>query len=158
MRFFALLFFASVAFGKDADLCDANEIMIASCFFDEPQRRILSICADKGGEEIFYRFGRKDKVELSTAFSRNKKISRWIDLGTYTTYFGFRVGKYSYIFGIPEEAYGAKAFLKVKKNQDEIMSRECTENTFGEKLMAAPSINDVDDEIIRDSGFIFPPR
>lgn len=43
------------------------------------------------------------------------KLKRWLDLGTYTTYFGFNKGGYSYVLGVPEEKPGAVAFLDVKK-------------------------------------------
>ncbi|WP_185157462.1 hypothetical protein [Klebsiella pneumoniae] len=42
-------------------------------------------------------------VELEVNFDVKNKLKRWLDLSTYTTYFGFNKGAYSYILGVPEE-------------------------------------------------------
>lgn len=52
--------------------------------------------------------------ELDIKFSARKQMFRWVDLNTYTTFFGFNRGGYSYVFGVPQETLGATAFLEVK--------------------------------------------
>ncbi|WP_139199074.1 hypothetical protein [Pseudomonas panipatensis] len=153
-----MLLISRFAYGNEINLCAVDEVVIASCQLDEVKHRVLSICYKNNGKNVFYRFGRKENVELFVSFSREKRISRWIDFGTYTTYFGFRRGRYSYVLGIPEESYGARAFVKIKKDEEKVMSRNCIANSFGEKLMRSPLIEDVEDEVVRRSDFIFPPK
>jgi hypothetical protein len=38
------------------------------------------------------------------------------------------------------------------------MSRNCIATSFGEKLRRSPLIDDVEDEVVRRSDFIFPPK
>lgn len=104
-----------------------------------------------------YRFGTKSKIELDAAFSSKAPISRWVDSATYTTYFGFRRAEYAYVFGVPQETFGAKAFLEVTKENRPHMSSECTDNSFGEKEMDSKAIQEVKDSVVRDNGFVFPP-
>lgn len=94
---------------------------------------MLSFCASSDKKKVSYRFGFNSEVELDTVFSIQVPLSRWVDVVTYTVYFGFRGGRYSYVFGVPQETLEAKAFLDVAKDDKDVMTAECTDNYFGEK-------------------------
>lgn len=141
----------------ETTLCKTDEIMIASCLLNEKKQRILSLCSSADKLNISYRFGTRSKVELDVIFSNKEPVSRWVDVTTYTTYFGFRLKEYAYVVGIPQERYGATAFLEVTKNDLGIMDRNCVENSFGEKNLRSDAIQDVEDELVRGNKFLFPP-
>jgi hypothetical protein len=141
----------------DETLCDSDEIMVASCVLNEKKRRVLSFCSSADKKTIVYRFGVEQKIDLINDFSVRSPVSRWIDKWTYTTYLGFRVNEYSYVLGVPQEKYGARAFLEVAKNDVALMDRSCLENSFGEKDLDSEAIMDVEDRIVRDNKFLFPP-
>jgi hypothetical protein len=139
------------------DLCEPDEIMIASCNLDEKINRTLSFCASTDNKKILYRFGTKSTIELIKGFSSENPVFRWIDTTTYTTYFGFRSSGYAYAFGVPQETLGAKAFLDVTNLNRPVMTHTCTGNSFGRKSIVSEAIKDIDDNLVRGSGFIFPP-
>ena len=136
--------------------CKTNEILIASCNLSGKTSSYAAICAHKDSHEIYYVFQKKSTPELVVNFSKNKKLSRWVDLGTYTTYFGFKQGSYSYIIGIPEERPGAVAFMDIKKDGVKISSIDCNSNSFGDKNIKSISIKDISDDFVRSNRFEFP--
>jgi hypothetical protein len=140
--------------GAEATLCSSDEVVIASCHLNERSNRIVSFCAS--ADKINYRFGSSSKMELIAVFSSEDRLSRWVDRATYTVYLGFERAKYSYVFGVPQETLGAKAFLDVSKHHKNLMSAECTDNSFGEKDLVSQVIQEVEDNFVRDNGFIFP--
>ncbi|WP_341522390.1 hypothetical protein AABC73_02895 [Pseudomonas sp. G.S.17] len=153
-----VLFFLSVdAFGSQKTLCGFGEITIASCILNEEKSRILSFCSSADKKIVFYRFGTKSKIDLSRKFSLVSPMSRWVDKWTFTTYLGFRVNEHAYVLGVPQERYGARAFLEVAKNDKAIMERSCIENSFGQKKLDSEAIRDVEDSVVRDNKFLFPP-
>ncbi len=144
----------------EKDLCLLDEVKVAGC--ETTKNRFASICSSKSGGRVSYRFGRLSKVELDVLFREGREIFRWVDLNTYITFFGFSNGGYSYVFGVPQETYGARAYLHVQKTGsvftygDTLM---CLSNSFGEKMFQGGAIVDVSDESVRtDRGLIFPPR
>lgn len=152
----SLLSICSVVYGAEGDLCVSDEIMIASCRLDEKQGRVISLCS--GGElgTVNYRIGTKSNVELDVAFTRTVPISRWVDVATYTTYFGFKRSGYAYVFGVPQETMGARAFLEVNRQGALGKSYTCIDNSYGEKELKSPAIVEVEDDAVRGGGR-FPP-
>lgn len=148
----------SASSSAEPNLCTSTEVEIASCELNEKKSRNLSFCADIDNKTISYRFGSRTKKELNIVFSSQAPLSRWVDTATYTVYFGFRRGEYSYVLGIPQETFGAKAFLIVTKNNKTLTDTECTDNSFGEKNWDSDSIQDVDDASVRNNDFLFPPH
>lgn len=149
-----------VAESNDENLCKSSEIEVASCQLEGRYKKIISICASEQKELVSYYFGTKNKIELNVEFSSGSKIYRWRDAATYVTFIGFNRNEYSYVFGIPQETFGAKAFLLVKKSKDPLdfnSPRLCTSNSFGEKSLQSSAIEDVDDKTVRSEGFLFPP-
>ncbi len=129
---------------EDEDLCRSGEIIIAACQLSADNTR-HSICG-AGANKIIYRSGTLDKIELVVEFTEASPISRWINRGTYTTYFGFRAGDFAHIFGVPEEKYGAVAFLALTKNNIRERTTACMHNSFGDKKFPSKAIRDVDGE------------
>ena len=121
------------------------------------KNRVLSFCASADKKIVNYRFGLSSKVELDAVFSSEAPLSRWVDTATYTVYLGFRRAKYSYVFGVPQETLGARAFLDVAKDNKDLMSAECTDNSFWEKDLGTEAIKEVENEFVRSNSFIFPP-
>jgi len=148
---------SALPYSAEMTLCAHNEIMVASCNLDENKNRTLSFCSDATQKIMFYRFGTASDIELEVVFSDKNPVSRWVDIATYTTFLGFRIDKYTYTLGVPEERFGAKAFLEITKNNETIMTRNCLENSFGEKKLTNTSIFEVDDSKVRNNKFIFPP-
>lgn len=134
-------------------LCTEDEKILASCDFN---RKKISFCADADGKSIHYRYGTSLSTELQVQFTSRKPLSRWVDAATYTTYLGFRQGKYIYLFGIPEERPNANAFLDIYKDNILIKSMSCIGNSLGEKALASGAIRDVDDSVVRGNYFLFP--
>lgn len=131
--------------------------MVASCKLDENKNRTLSFCASADRETMLYRFGTRPTIELMKSFSSENPVFRWIDTATHTIYFGFRSSGYAYVFGVPQETLGAKAFLDVTNLNRPVMTHTCTGNSFGRKSIVSEAIKDIDDNLVRGSGFIFPP-
>jgi hypothetical protein len=156
--FWFVLFGGVSANESKEDLCGSDEIMVASCSLNEKKNRILSFCASADKKTIFYRFGTKSTIELMKSFSIEKPVFRWVDAATYTTYFGFRSSGYSYVFGVPQEVLGARAFLEVTSLNKSVMSRTCTDNSFGRKSIMSEAVRDVEDSMVRGGGFLFPPN
>jgi hypothetical protein len=144
----------------DEDLCQFQEVRVASCMLEGGERRIVSICADQAGK-VYYYFGTRRKIELRVRFSTDRKIFRWINSDTYATFFGFNRGGYSYILEVPQEILGARATLYVKKSEElfdyDSPGRQCTNNSFGEKNLVSGAIENVDDKSIKNGGGLFPP-
>lgn len=153
-----LAFFSQNAFGSESNLCKTSEIMIASCHLHEGKKRVVSLCASADGAMVFYRIGKEQNMELVNGFSKRRVLSRWVDKATYTTYFGFRLPPYAYVFGVPQQTYGAKAFLDVYRDDKGIMLRVCTDNSFGETALRSEAIREVPDDVVRGNGFLFPPH
>lgn len=143
--------------GAEVSFCKSGEVMVASCNLNEKRNRMISFCADVTKQVISYRFGLSSGVEIDSVFVSEKPLSRWVDAATYTVYLGFRRGGYSYVFGVPQETLGAKAFLKVARDNKNIMNSECTDNSFGEKGFGSEAIQEVSDELVREHCFTFPP-
>lgn len=137
------------------NLCSRKEAVIASCKIG---RKVLSFCANQDGSLVSYRYGVKSKIELGVIFNSENPLNRWVDAATYTTYLGFRRGKYSYSFGIPQETLGAKAFLDVSRENSIIKSLLCTGNSQGMKSFSGSAIVEIDDDSVRSNKFIFPPK
>lgn len=146
------------SYGAETSLCTSDEVMVASCHLNEKKNMVLSFCANPDKKTVNYRFGFSSKIELDAVFSSEAPLSRGVDVAAYTVYLGFRRGKYSYFFGVPQEALGAKAFLDVAMNYKDVMSAECTDNSFGEKSSSSKAIQNVEDESVRNNGFLFPPN
>lgn len=149
----SLVWLDSLAAEVGENLCSKKEIVVASCGVG---RKILSFCSNQDGSVVAYRYGVKTKIELGVIFSPKNPLSRWVDAATYTTYLGFRRGKYSYSFGIPQETLGAKAFLDISRSGSLVSSQLCTGNSAGKKNLIGDAIVEVDDNVVRDGGFIFP--
>lgn len=156
--FFVFFGMHMISYGAEISLCTSDEVMIASCNLNEKKNRVLSFCASPDKKIVNYRFGFSSKIELDAVFSSEAPLSRWVDVATYTVYLGFRRGKYSYVFGVPQETLGAKAFLDVARDNKDVISAECTDNSFGEKNLSSKAIQDVEDESVRNNGFLFPPN
>lgn len=138
-----------------ASPCVGDEVPMAYCLLPGDVKRRASICTDKLGN-LYYRFTRNGKTELKVNFNRNHKLRRWVDKATYTTYFGFSKGEYSYVIGVPEEKPNARAFLEVTKKSKIIFTQNCVENFFGEKHIKNNFIEDVPDDYVRKNNFAFP--
>jgi hypothetical protein len=151
----------AIAKGDDENLCGPSEVEVASCSLEGKDKKIVSICANEKSKQAYYYFGTRDEIELSLTFSLNNKMYRWLDSVTYVTFLGFNQKGYSYVVGVPQETFGAKAFLFVKESKvslDFNSPRFCTSNSFGEKSFVSDAIEDIDDETVRNGGFIFPPN
>lgn len=136
--------------------CNTNDVLIASCNLSGKTKRVAIFCADEKTDTVYYTFKKGNTPELTVNFSEKRKLKRWVDQGTYTTYFGFTRGEYSYVMGVPEERPGATAFLDIKKGGETISSKECDSNSFGEKDVKNSSIEDVLDSSVRNNSFKFP--
>ncbi|MGO3889203.1 MAG: hypothetical protein ACTJHI_11075 [Psychrobacter sp.] len=126
-------------------LCIADEIPVVSCEIDEPQSRVVSICGSADSQSAIYRFGKEDKVELSKHFTSREPLKRTLVYSAYTTYFHFKNDGYRYIIGVPEEAYGVKAFIDIVSPNGSTNTKECTTNSFAEKKLVSPAIIDLEE-------------
>ena len=126
-------------------LCIAGEIPVVSCEIDEPQSRIVSICGSADSQSAVYRFGKKDKVELSKHFTSKEPLRRTLIYSAYTTYFHFKNDGYRYIIGVPEEAYGVRTFIDIVSLNSSINTKECTTNSFEEKKLVSAAIVDLEE-------------
>jgi hypothetical protein len=154
--FFCILSVFAQAGGRD--LCRRGEVLIAGCRLAEKQSRLISFCLMKEGGDITYRMGAIGKLEMEASFSKDKPLMRWVDQATYTTYFGFKVSGYRYSFGIPQQVYGARAFVNITKNDIYLDAKDCTDNSFGEEHVKSIAMREVADERVRGNRFIFPPQ
>jgi hypothetical protein len=102
--------------------------------------------------------GTVDNLEMEAAFSKDKPVARWVDEATYTTYLGFRVSRYGYSFGVPQQVYGAKAFVSITRDDMDLSTKDCGDNSFGDEHVKSVAIREVEDERVRGNRFIFPPR
>lgn len=99
----------------------------------------------------------KNKIELIKFFDKKNNLLRWTDISTGTIYFGFKNNETLYSLGVPSEAYGSKVFLEAFTNKGKnLFEKECTTNSFGETRKKTNTIKDVEDSVIRNSGFDFP--
>lgn len=94
---------------------------------------------------------------MTQTFRAIRPLFRWVDKATYTTYFGFRTGEYGYVVGVPQQTFGAKAFLEVLKLNKTIMSKTCTANSFGSERLKSVAIKELEDGSVRAQHFSFPP-
>lgn len=151
-----ILISVSVLASEDIS-CFKNETLIAGCHLDEQKQRSVSLCSSANKETITYRFGTPEKDEMAQTFRATRPLFRWIDKATYTTYFGFRTGEYGYVVGVPQQTFGAIAFLEVLKLNKTIMSKTCTANSFGSERLKNVAIKELDDGSVRAQHFSFPP-
>ena len=135
--------------------CGTDETVVSSCTLLGKTPRVAAFCA-KENSTIYYSFEKNKKTKLRVDFNSTRKLKRWVDKWTYTTYFGFSEGKYDYILGVPEEKPNAVAFLNIKKDGKSISTSNCSSNLFGEKDIKNINIEDVSDSSVRDNGFKFP--
>lgn len=151
--FILLFMFAQYSYANE---CRNNEVLIASCNISGEVPKIATFCANEKSETIRYTFSKNGSSDLTVNFDEQHKLKRWVDLGTYTTYFGFVRGAYSYVLLVPEEKPSAVAILEVKKNGDVISSKNCDTNSFGTQDIKMKTIDDVPDSFVRENGFKFP--
>lgn len=155
---FVCISFTSGTVSASEDIsCVKNETLIAGCHLDEQKQRSVSLCSSADKETITYRFGTPEKDEMTQTFRATRPLFRWVDKATYTTYFGFRTGEYGYVVGVPQQTFGAKAFLEVLKLNKTIMSKTCTANSFGSERLKNVAIKELDDGSVRAQHFSFPP-
>ena len=161
------LILSTIVRADEPTLCEKQEVSVVSCGIKGKQQKIVSICAvidSKTPDKNFieYRFGTKKNIQLSYKVTRqttDQKLYRWVDKVTYTTYFGFNKGEFSYSVGVPEERFGALTFVSVKKNGNDISNLECKTNSFGEKKLNSSLIVDVSDDFLRSNkNLVFPPK
>ncbi|MDN0110114.1 hypothetical protein [Yersinia mollaretii] len=136
--------------------CSSDETMIASCTLSGKMQRVAAFCTNEKTDTLYYVFRNGEDIELKVDFSESRKLKRWVDKWTYTTYFGFSQGKYDYVLGVPEEKPNAVAFLNIKKDGESVSIKNCNFNSFGEKDIKNNSIDDVSDSSVRNNGFKFP--
>ncbi|CRY56867.1 Uncharacterised protein [Yersinia intermedia] len=136
--------------------CNSDETMIASCSLPGKIQRVAAFCTNEKTDTLYYVFKKGGNIELKVDFNTSRKLKRWVDQWTYTTYFGFSQGKYDYVLGVPEEKPNAMAFLNIKKDGESISITNCNSNSFGEKDIKSNSIDDVSDSSVRNNGFKFP--
>ena len=139
---------------EDESLCVSGETMIATCQI-ERNKTTMSICA-ADGDKVVYRSGTPEKLDPVIEFTQASPLTRWVDLGTYTTYFGYRAGEYAYILGVPEEKYGAIAFFSLTERNKRLDTIDCADNSFGEKRYLSRAIKDIDDEFARANKSTLP--
>lgn len=150
-----------VAKSNDESLCGERDVEVASCLLPGKGRRVVSICANEKNSGVAYYFGTKNKIEFRVNFSSQRKLYRWQDKETYVVFFGFNKNGYSYVFGVPQETLGARAFLLKKKSEDLLdfsAPKFCVSNSFGNKNLISVAIGDVSDSAVRDKEFAFPPN
>ncbi len=145
---------SQISRAEDESLCNLDEIMIATCDL-ETEHSSRSICG-LGNDTVYYRGGTRRNLDFVIEFTQSFPISRWLDLGTYTTYFGYRDDERAYIFGVPEEKYGALAFLVSRDNHKSEDIVQCLENSFGDKKYPSRAIKDIDDDYARENKFRLP--
>ena len=155
MKFIALLLLASAAHATDS--CPSGEKLVAECILPGKIERKASICFSKGQTtSLSYYFKKGENTELEVNFSEKNKLNRWTDDGTYTRYFWFTRGAYSYIIGVPQETLGAVSFLWVKRKGDtKISDKGCVSNSFGDKDVSHPYIKDIPSSETKGKGFPF---
>lgn len=129
---------------------------MASCDLPEKIKPSAVICINNSEGVSRYYFKRKNKVEFEVEFDSQKRLKRWVDLGTYSTYFGFNMGGYSCVIIAPEEKPKAVALLEVKRHGKTISTQRCEANSFGDKNIKSQSVEDLLDSNVRDNGFKFP--
>ncbi|MBA6096439.1 hypothetical protein H4C80_04670 [Pseudomonas juntendi] len=153
----ALSFSSVSALGETENLCDSGRDTIFTCRLGDGKRSVISLCKGRAPLTVDYRRGTIGGVESKIVFDRDKPIFRWVDVATYTTYFGFEQSRDSYVFGNPQEKFGARAFLEISKDGELVSMFRCHENSFGKKDYDSPAVIDVADEVVRGGGFEFPP-
>ena len=153
---YAILFFATNA-AYAVGGCPSGQKLIAECSLPGKVERKALICySQEKPTSLTYFFKRKDHVELEVNFSEKNKLKRWTDEATYTRYFGFHRGSYSYTIGVPQETPGALAFLDIKKEDNLLSTTDCLSNSFGEKDVVHPYIENIPDVKVRGNHFKFP--
>lgn len=123
-----------------ASECKTDETLIASCNLSGKVSRSAFFCVSKTSDLIRYTFERDHKPELVVNFNPKDKLKRWLDLGTYSTYLGFKKSTYSYVLIIPEERPEAVALMDVSRNGRRISRSRCNANSFGKKDIKSNSI------------------
>lgn len=167
--FFVVTFFCGNIYASDLvqipsepTLCKSFEVNVVSCEVEGRKKKVISICAgssDNGRtfDNIRYLFGQKNNIQLEYSVKQNNtksKMYRGVDNGTFTTYFGFKNGEYFYVIGVPEERYGAKAFLNIFKNNEIITSLQCKTNSFGMKNIQSNLLTTVDGNELADGNVV----
>lgn len=138
---------------EDPTLCTGNEISVVSCAIAAPKNKIVSVCAiqrDKSITGIEYRFGKKAAVEMTYPVNEKtkNKIYRGTLRATHTKIFGFKINEYFYVIGVPQESFGARAFLQIRKNGSIVKNMQCTSNSFGESEIESNFLTEVDGDAL----------
>lgn len=150
-----LLFITNSAYAIDG--CPSGQKLIAECTLPgKIERRALICYTLEKPISLTYYFKKNGHVDLEVNFSDKNKLKRWVDDATYTRYFGFHRGSYSYTIGVPQETPGALAFLDIKKAGALLSTTDCLSNSFGEKDIAHPYIENIPDIKVRENNFKFP--
>jgi hypothetical protein len=159
--FVASLFWSATSLAStqssDENICKSYESEIASCSLKGKSKKIASICVSKKTKQVAYYFGTKQKIELEVKFSSDHVLYRWVDPGSYVTFLGFNQDGYSYVIGVPQETYSARAMLIVKDSKRLIDFNHyslCLRNSFGQKEWVGEGVQDV---YGREGDFLFPP-
>lgn len=150
------LWYGSSLAASDESLCGAEK-EIASCSIHK-EGLMVSLCAKPTGEVAYYEAD-SSGIHKRYIFSSDLPLYRWLDK-SYTTYFGFDDQGKSHILAVPEERFGAKAFLIEKEAGINIglgIFKTCDANSFGEKDLKNPVIVEVPDDFMSQSESIFPP-
>jgi len=161
VRVVLALFACNIVLAKEnaGNLCAENEKEVASCLLEGPEPKVMSFCADRLGVTSYYLRVNK-KIEKDIKFSSQRQLYRWQDSDTYVTFLGFDQDGYSYVLGVPQETLGAKAFWLTKRSGEPLdfnAPEFCTHNSFGDKDIVNGTIMDIEDRIVRDNKFLFPP-
>lgn len=133
-------------------LCLEQENIVASCQLNEVKKRKISICYSSLKEKAFYRIGKDiNNLEMTKEFTKNEPLIRWLNLGTYTTYFGFKNGTYYYQIA-DSDRVGQKPFLTVTdKSGKELLDKTCSDISEGNKKFKSNVIVDVDNDVVLNS-------
>jgi len=156
MKQFLLAITLLFAGQSNASECNVGETIVASCDLPGKVKSTATLCSNGKSGDLYYVFKSNGIIQLKVDFSTGRKIKRWVDKWTYTTYFGFSQGRYDYILIVPEEKPNAVAFLNVKKDGIYVSMKKCSSNSFGEKDIQSDKVEDFLDSSVRDNGFKFP--
>lgn len=153
----AMFFFAVVhqGYASDQMLCDKGEHVILACPVDGVQGKKIAICGGRseGRAYIEYRFGTSRYIEMKYRITSDNHhvLYRGLYDGTYSVFFGFFNGEFSYIVEVPQEVAGARMNVVVRKNGKRLATVLCKKNDWVEdKNVSSPLITDVDGEFLME--------
>jgi hypothetical protein len=136
----------------NAHACYSGEIEVVSCTVRH-NKKLLSICGGRDRSYVFYRFRKREKLELEVEFSAANQIVRWVQPRNLVTFFSFDRGGYSYTVGVPQETFGARAYYFVRRVGEPIDFNApiyCTSNSLGDKNWRSDAIADLDSASLED--------